>query len=445
MALSSIRVLRAALPVVFGSMRTTLTDVFLEVARRVDGGALVREALASNRELLLADRIHVLGIGKVAFPMVEGLFAFAEPGRLAGGLLVVPETCFAPATPLPSGFVALASDHPDPSRRSVAAAHAACDFLAALSPSDRLLVLLSGGGSAALALPAHDLSLEDKRATTRAVRRAGASISELNTVRKHLSAIKGGQLAIRARAPTVVFALSDVVSNDPSAIASGPFSPDPTSFAQALALVERFAPTAPARAVEHLRRGAAGVLRDTPKPGDCRLAHVDFRLVAGPERVADEARRVVLARGGVPAVLSRNTEAAIEELAVSYGRLARQEAASGRPARVLVGNGEPSIVLRGPAGRGGRATHLALAMAREIAGLPGVTFLAAGTDDRDGATDASGAVVNEATWTRAEDAGLDPAGALQRYDSEAPLEALGCLVRGPGTSNLLDLHLLGVG
>ena len=424
---------------------TTIHEIFLEVARRIDGAALVREALASNPAVSAAGRVHVLGVGKVAFPMLEGLLAIMEPGRIAGGLLVMPETCFPPMQSPPTGVVSIASDHPDPSVRSVAAGRAARDLVAALLPSDRLLVLLSGGGSAALALPADGLSLADKRETTRAVARAGASISDLNTVRKHLSAIKGGQLALHTRAPTVVLALSDVVGNDPSAISSGPFSPDPTTFAQALALVERFAPRAPLRAVEHLRRGVAGALHETPKPGDPRLAHVDFRLVAGPERVADEARRAVLARGLAAGALSLDTESAVGDLALAYGRLARQEATSRGPVRILVGNGEPSIVIRGQPGRGGRATHLALAMAREISGLPAVTFLAAGTDDRDGATEACGAVVDGATWARAEEAGLDPAGALERYGTEGPLKALGCLVRGPGRSNLLDLHLLAIG
>jgi glycerate 2-kinase len=423
----------------------TLTEIYLEVARRVDGAAFVRDALASGPAPLVAGRTRVLCVGKVAFPMFEGLIAAVGPGALGGGLLVAPERCLPAAAALPHGFVVLASDHPEPSHRSVAAARAACGLLGALLPSDRLLVLLSGGGSAALALPAAGLSLDDKRETTRAVARAGAGISELNAVRKHLSAIKGGQLALHTSAPTVVLALSDVVGNDPSAIASGPFSPDPTTFAHAAALVERLAPNAPPSVVDHLRRGAAGALRDTPKAGDPRLAHVEFRVVAGPERVADEALRVVRSSGLMSGILSRNTERSVADLARAYGELARREAASPGPVRVLVGNGEPSIALRAGAGRGGRATHLALAMAREIAGLPNVSFLAAGTDDRDGATDVSGAVVDGSTWARADAAGLDPALALDRYDSESPLKALGCLVRGPGRSNLLDLHLFAAG
>jgi glycerate 2-kinase len=429
-----------------------LNELFLQVAHRVDGAVLVRDALVGDPTILghaLGSApetacVHVLSIGKVAFPMFEGLVSVLGRARISGGLVVAPETRF-PEDPLvPAGVACLVSDHPEPSMRSVAAARAARDLLRSLSENNRLVVLLSGGGSAALCLPAGDLSLDEKRKTVREVSRAGANITELNTVRKHLSAIKGGQLGIATQAPTVVFALSDVVGNDPGTIASGPFSPDPTTFGQAVALVEKLAPSTPARALEHLRRGAAGAIPETPKAGDPRLAHIDYRLLAGPERVADEARRVALSKRLATGVLVHNTESRVTELARAYGERARQEVRGPGPARVFIGNGEPTIVVAGH-GKGGRATHLALLMAREISGLHEVSFLAAGTDDRDGSSVASGAVVDGATWTRAERAGLDPAAALERCDSETPLSALGCLVRGPGTSNLLDLHLLAVG
>jgi glycerate-2-kinase len=425
-------------------MHKSPTEIFLEVARRIDGAVLVEQALARDPAALGEGRVHVLSVGKVAFPMFDGLLRVIGEQRLVRGLLVAPETRFPAEPQLPTSVAALVSDHPDPSARSVAAGRTARAFVSTLSPADRLVVLISGGGSAALALPAGELSLDDKRATTKAVSRAGATIGELNTVRKHLSAIKGGQLALATQAPTVVFALSDVVGNDPGTIASGPFSADPTTFVQALLLVERLAKSAPAPALNHLQRGAAGELPETPKPGDRRLEHVDYRILAGPERVAEEARRVVEGEKRATGWLSRNTEQNVPELAALYGELARREAASGGSPRVWIGNGEPAIVVKGD-GRGGRATHLALLMAREIAGLPNVSFLAAGTDDRDGASDASGAVVDGTTWQRAEAAGLDPKAAVERCDSETPLKSLGCLVRGPGTSNLLDLHLLAIG
>jgi glycerate-2-kinase len=325
----------------------------------------------------------------------------------------------------------------------VAAARAARAFVAALGPSDRLVVLLSGGGSALLALPADGLSLEDKRATVAAVARAGATIGQLNTVRKHLSAIKGGRLALATRAPTTVLALSDVVGSDPGTIASGPFSADATTFQQARALVAALAPAAPAAAVAVLERGAAGELPETPFPGDHRLAHVRYQVCAGPERVRLEAQRLVEASGRRAGVLATDTESPVEELAADYGERARAEVRAARGPSVLVGNGEPRIVVGG-GGVGGRATHLALLMARQIAGMTEVSFLAAGTDGRDGSAPGSGAVVDGATWNHALAAGLDPQGALDHCDSGRLLQALGCLVHGPGRSNLLDVHLLSV-
>ncbi len=424
---------------------TNLTELFLEVAHRVDGATLVREALAADSATLGSaaggPRVHVLAVGKVAFPMFEGLLGVLGPRRISGGLVVAPETRFPEDPHVPAGMTCLVSDHPEPSMRSVAAARAARDLVRSLSKTERLVVLLSGGGSAALCFPAGDLSLDEKRQTVREVSRAGANVTELNTVRKHLSAIKGGQLGLATQAPTLVFALSDVVGNDPGTIASGPLSPDPTTFAQAVALVEKLAPNAPLRALEYLRRGAAGAISETPKEGDPRLAHIDYRLLAGPERVSDEARHVALSKGFATDAISHNTESPVQDLAGAYGERAREEARRRGPARAFIGNGEPTIVVAGH-GKGGRATHLALLMAREISGVREASFLAAGTDDRDGSSDASGAVVDGSTWTRAENAGLDPAGSLERCDSETPLKALGCLVRGPGTSNLLDLHLL---
>ncbi len=422
-------------------MVPTLTDIYLEVARRVDGSALLREAVTAHRDLLPGGCWNLLAVGKAAFPMFEGLASAAGIDRIARGLIVAPQTRFPKDWQGPVRVRAMTSDHPDPSARSVAAAKAARELIAGLRADDSLVVLLSGGGSATLCAPADGLTLEDKLETAKAVARGGATIGELNTVRKHLSGIKGGQLALATRAPTVVLTLSDVVGNDPSTIASGPFSADSTTFAEALAIVRRLAPDAPASVIHRLEQGAAGALPETPKPGDPRLAHVRYATLAGPERVAAEARQAVQAAGYEAGQLSSNIEDPVPDVAAMYGNRARSERSIGARPRVLVGNGEPVIVVRGH-GRGGRATHLALMMAREIAGLSNVFFLAAGTDDRDGASDASGAVIDGATWGRAVAAGLDPAGALERSDSATPLEALGCLIRGPGTSNLLDVHLL---
>jgi glycerate 2-kinase len=399
-----------------------------EVAGRVDGAALVEAAASAG----LAGA-PVLAVGKAALSMLEGLERAVGPAPAA--LAIAPEG---------SDPRVIIADHPRPTERSVAAAAQARRFVAAAT--DRLVVLLSGGGSALMCAPGPGLSLEVKAATVAALGRAGATIGQLNTVRKHLSAVKGGRLALETGAAVTVLALSDVVGNDPGTIASGPFSPDPTTFAEAAALVSRFCPDAPG--LDFLRRGAAGELPETPKPGHPGLARVRYQVIAGPDRVVEEARRSVAARDLHAGVLATDTEAPVEDLARAYagftGKVPGTVLTGKVPGTVLIGNGEPRIVVPAGAGRGGRATHLALLMARGMAGRAGVAFLAAGTDRRDGSAPASGAAVDGDTWARAVSAGLDPEGALARYDSATPLEQLGCLVHTPARSNLLDLHLLAI-
>jgi len=416
-------------------------DIFLEVAAHVDGAALVR---GSSAAAAVAAATHVLAVGKVAFPMLAGVGATA-------GATPLPTLAIAPGPRVPAtvpvGVQVFPGDHPTPTARSVAAGEAALAFVRALAPSDRLLVLLSGGASALMCLPAAGLTLDEKRAATGAVMRGGASISMLNAVRKHLSAIKGGRLAMESRAPVTVLALSDVIGGEPATIGSGPFSPDPTTYADALAAVAQTEADIPAVARLHLERGARGELAETPKAGDPRMSHVTWTAVAGPERVPAEATRAAEARGLRAGELSLDAEDDVDALAAAYLDRARHEAGAGGPARVLIGNGEPTIKVGDGAGKGGRSTHLALAVARGLAALPAsthgrVAFLAAGTDDRDGDTPVSGGLVDGTTWTRIRAAGLDPQRALERWDSYTALAAVGDTVTGPGTSNVLDLHLL---
>jgi hydroxypyruvate reductase len=425
--------------------RRLALDIFLEVAAHVDGAALVRGPATAEA---VAAATHVLAVGKVAFPMLLGAGdgASATPGSAPRPTLAIAPGPRVP-TEVPLGVRVFPGDHPTPSARSVAAGEAALAFVRGLAPTDRLLVLLSGGASALLCLPAPGLTLEEKRAATGAVSRGGAAIGQLNAVRKHLSAIKGGRLALESRAPVNVLALSDVIGGEPATIGSGPFSPDPTTYADALDVVAQTRADIPDVARLHLERGRRGELPETPKPGDPRMAHVTWTAVAGPERVPAEARRGAEARGLTVSVLSRDAEDDVDTLAAAYLDRARHEASHDGPGRALVGNGEPTIRVGDDAGKGGRSTHLALAVARGLASLPASThghiaFLAAGTDDRDGDTPVSGGLVDGTTWTRIRAAGLDPQGALERWDSYTALAAVGDTVTGPGTSNVLDLHLL---
>jgi glycerate 2-kinase len=419
-----------------------LRALWAELGPRLDGGRLVQAAVAGDRFLDAPGPLAVLALGKAAAAMAGGLARALGPGHIDDGLVIA--TAGAPDVELPPALARLTGEHPVPGDGSVRAAQAAMALCQRLQPPARLLVLLSGGGSALMALPAPGLQLEDKRRCTAAVARAGASIFELNAVRKHLSAIKGGQLGVHTQVPVRVLALSDVVGDDPATIASGPFCADPTHFAEAVRIVDALVPAAEdlTRARAHLARGAAGDIPETPKPGDPRLAAIEHLIVAGPGHVAAEARALIERRGLLAGLLSRDIEAPVVALAQAYGERASEERAAGGRARVLIGNGEPAIELPARPGRGGRCTHLALLVARSIAGLAGVAFLAAGTDDRDGNSAAAGAVVDGQTWPRAVAAGLEPEQALLGFDSAGPLEALGCLLPPHGTSNLLDLHLL---
>ncbi len=436
--------------------RGRLVRIFDEVAARIDGGRLV--AAVAGADPAFGDATDVLAAGKVALPMLRGVLEHDSVRHRALRILaVVPGPAARAgldeaAAALPSSAQIVAADHPHPSARSVAAAQAAQAFVRAVGDGGALLVLLSGGASSLLCAPADGLAWEDKRDAVAAVARAGASIRELNVVRKHLSAIKGGRLALETPAPIAVRALSDVIGDDPATIGSGLFSPDPSRFADAIAIAARLGAQLPAAARAHLDRGARGEIADTPKPGTAALAHVDYRILAGPSRVVEEARAAVARAGWASAVLALEVEDTVEVHAAAIGVRVRSEldGARGSPGaapRILVGNGEPRVVLPPAGGRGGRATHLALLVARELAELPaplrsGVAFLAAGTDDRDGNTDVSGAIVDGTTWDRARARGIDPAAALLAFDSVPVLAALGDTLRGPGTSNLLDLHLL---
>ena len=460
--------------------RALVARVLARVTTRIDGGRLVADAATTDP--VFATATDVLAVGKAALSMLRGLPAALEPGR---SVLAVAPPSLPPSLPgpvLPAVSVAVAgidlvtADHPRPTTRSVAAAAAALAFVRAvggrrdrIAPAGagrgdassrapaQLLVLLSGGASSLLCAPAGAIAWTDKRDAIEAVARAGATIRELNVVRKHLSAIKGGQLALVTRAPIVARALSDVIGDDPATIGSGPFTADPSTFAEALAIVDRLGAPVPAVVRAHLRRGTRGERPETPKPGDAALDHVAYQVLAGPARVIAEARLAVAVEGleRPPGALPINSEDTVDALAAAILARARPTAGVDTAPRVFIGNGEPRVVLPAAdeaatahrAGRGGRATHLALAVARGLGLLPEAiraraVFLASGTDDRDGDTDVSGAIVDGTTWHRARALGLDPEQALRRFDSLSVLAATGDTIRGPGTSNLLDLHLL---
>ncbi|MEN9476023.1 MAG: hypothetical protein RLZZ300_164 [Pseudomonadota bacterium] len=332
--------------------------------------------------------------------------------------------------------------HPVPDAAGEAAAARILAKLAGLRAQDRVLALISGGGSALLAAPAEGLSLADKRAITAALLKSGASIGEMNCVRKHLSAIKGGRLAAAAwPAPVLTLAISDVPGDDPAVIASGPTVPDPTTAAEALAIIERYRIEIPAKLRERLQSGEL----ETPKPGDPRLAASDYRLVASPrlmlEAAAAEARRL----GIEPLILGDALEGEAREVGKVLAGVALSCARHGSPARkpcVLLSGGETTVTVRGQ-GRGGRNTEFLLALALALDGAPGIDALAADTDGIDGSEDNAGAFVGPDTLARAKAAGVDVRTCLAGNDAWYCFSQLGdLLVTGPTRTNVNDFRAI---
>ncbi len=340
--------------------------------------------------------------------------------------------------------------HPLPDAAGTTAAEEVLALARRASEQDLVFVLISGGGSALLTAPASGLTLDDKLVVTRLLLEAGAPIGELNTVRKHLSRIKGGHLA-RALAParSIALILSDVLGNSLDVIASGPTVPDPTTFADALEILRRrdILVVVPEAVRAYLEAGRAGRVPETPKPGDSVFALTRAVIIGDITQALGTAEQVARERGFNTVVLSAAVEGEAREVGAALGRRAK-EAHQGRygplPVCLLQG-GETTVTVRGP-GKGGRNQEVVLGAAREIAGLPNALILSAGTDGTDGPTDAAGAVADGTTIERARARGLDAHDALARNDAYPFFAALGdLLITGPTLTNVNDLMLALVG
>jgi len=413
----------------------------------VEAGQLVRTALVHRSAGGRGDLPRqVVAAGKAACPMIAAL---AEDYPIDWGLVAVP----AGSVPPPGGPLdVIVAGHPAPDQGSAAAGARALALARDGASRGGLLVLLSGGASAMLALPAEGLTLEDKAATARALMEAGAAIDELNCVRKHLSRIKGGQLAAAA-GRTVTLALSDVHApraDDPSVIGSGPTVPDPTTFADALEIVRERRVEIPPAALVHLSRGARGELPETSKPGDVRVTDSEYVVIGNRHTAAAGARDEAERRGYQVIVEDTAIAGEARESARAWVNSLRPHL--GRPSRpvCVIGSGETTVTVRGN-GRGGRNQEFALGGAVAVATLASnlqcaVLLASAGTDGVDGPTDAAGAVVDQTTLARAARARIDPDAALARNDAYAFFEPLGDLIRwGPTGTNVGDLQILLVG
>ena len=381
-------------------------------------------------------RTLVVGAGKASAAMARALEG-AWPGPLSG--LVVTRYDHAVTC---QHIEIVEAAHPVPDEAGRAAAARMLELTQELGPDDLLLCLISGGGSALLALPAPGLALTDKQAVNKALLRSGATITELNCVRKHLSAIKGGRLgAAAAPAKVVALVISDVPGDDLAAIASGPTVADPTSFADARAILEKYAIETPPAVRDHLERAED----ETPKPGDPRLEHARAELIATPQMMLEAVAAAASEAGVEPVILGDAIEGEAREVATVHGGIALSVARHGHPARppaVLLSGGETTVTVRG-SGRGGRNAEFLLALADYLDSTPHVFAIACDTDGIDGSEDNAGAIIAPNTLGRARAAGLDAKAYLADNDGYGFFAALGDVVMtGPTLTNVNDFRAI---
>jgi glycerate-2-kinase len=412
--------------------RAALRRMFDAAVRSADPRAILKNHLPERP----AGRVVVVGAGKSAAVMAAAL-EDAWPDVPMSGLVV---TRYDHAVPTRRIEVVEAS-HPVPDAAGEKAAMRILETVRGLTADDLVLALISGGGSALMPLAAPGLTLADKQAVNRALLACGATINEMNVVRRHLSAIKGGRLAAAAHpARVVTLAISDVPGDDPAAIASGPTVPDPSSFAEARAIVARYGIALPESVRAHLDAAA----EETPKPGDPRLARAEYRMIATPLMALQAAAAEARALGLTPLILGDALEGEAREAGTLLAGIARSAAAHGLPVAppaVLLSGGETTVTLHGAKGAGGRNGECLLGLVAALAGHPGIWALMADTDGIDGSESNAGAVAGPDTIGRSRAAGVDPIAALQAHRSHDVFTALGDLVvTGPTLTNVNDFR-----
>lgn len=381
-------------------------------------------------------RTVVVGAGKAAASMARAVEA-AWPGELSG--LVV--TRYGHGAPTKRITVVEAA-HPVPDAAGEAAARRILKEVAGLSSDDLVIGLISGGGSALLSLPAPGLTLADKQLVNRALLKSGAGIGEMNCVRRHLSAIKGGRLAAACYpAKVVTLLISDIPGDDPLDIASGPTLPDPTTCPEALAILARYRIDIPYSVQAHLESGAG----ESVKPGDPRLARTDLRVVATPLMALEAAAGLARLAGVTPLILGDAIEGEAREVGRVMAGIAKCVAAHALPLTapcVLLSGGETTVTVRG-SGRGGRNVEFLLALGAELAGHPRIHALAGDTDGVDGLEEIAGAILTPDTPARAAAWGLSLRASLDRNDGHGFFEALGDgVITGPTLTNVNDFRAI---
>ena len=424
-------------------------DIVEAAVAAVLPGPLLRSKLTLGSDGLIVDgepvalgsgRLWVLGAGKAAAGMAASVESLIGPDRLHAGMVV---TVAGAAGHTPQRIAVLTGDHPVPGAASAGATAALLRLASEVSEGDVVLWLLSGGASSLLAAPAPGISLQDKQQVTRALLRSGATIDEMNAVRKHLSAVKGGQLArLLSPATVITLALSDVVSGRLDVIGSGPTAPDSSTYAGAITVLAAHGlrDIVPRAVLEHLERGAAGSVPETPKPGDPVFAGARTCVIGSPAHAAEAALEAARSLGVVGVTLmDARLEGDVRAAAALLGAHLRRAAFTPGPfPKVLVAAGEVTVQVHGE-GRGGRCQELAATLISEIAGLP-ITVVCAATDGQDFIEGAGGAVVDGYAAGVAASLSIAAGDALERHDTFPLHRALGTLLETrPTGTNVCDL------
>ncbi len=431
---------------------TICQSLFQAALRAVDPRAATQRALRRDGEMLTVGgatldltcvrNIVVIGFGKAAVPMAQAVEK-ALGDRITRGIVVTKQGQRAPTAIIAVREAA----HPTPDAAGIEATAAILDALHGLTRDDLVLCLVSGGGSALFEQPVDGVSLRDMQQTTKQLIRAGAPITALNAVRKHLSMVKGGQLA-RHAAPATLVALmvSDVVGDPLDVTASGPTVPDPTTFVDALAALDRYdvQATVPAAVRAYLEAGMRGEHPETPKSDDPCFATTHTHIIANAQMALDAAAQAAAAIGLPTLVLSSTFEGEAREVAGLWASIARQVRDHAQPIAppcCLLAGGETTVTVTGN-GQGGRNTEFTLAAALALDGTEGITIASLATDGGDGTTDAAGAVASGATIAYARAAGLDAADFVARNDAYTFFDRVGGLIRsGPTGTNVNDLMI----
>ena len=434
-------------------MRKDALDIFWAGVQAVEPEAAVRRYCRQEGNRLLVhqsvydltefEHIYVIGAGKAGATMAKAVQETLG-GRITEGLINVKYGHLAEV----SRVRLIEAGHPVPDEAGLEGARAILDLASKAEKGDMVLCVISGGGSALLPLPAEGLSLQDKQDTTRVLLACGATIHEVNSVRKHISRVKGGRLAQAAYPATLIsLILSDVVGDDLDVIASGPTVPDSSTFQDCMKIFNKYglSEKVPKAVLNHIQKGIEGVVPETPKPGDPVFVRTESVIVGSNLECVVAAERKASSLGYSALVLSSMIEGETREVACVHAGIAKEILKSGHPlsppACVLSG-GETVVTIRGQ-GLGGRNQEFVLAAAIGLNSLEGVVVLSAGTDGTDGPTDAAGAVADSQTIQRAQALRLSPVDYLLNNDAYHFFEKLGDLVKtGPTNTNVMDLRIM---